>query len=148
MSKLRDNQALRGEVLSHVTLAAKHFSTELAQMRAATDAILDAVDRYLAPATLYQCPPGCLRGLPVHSEGCPNRPEPPNSREPPVIRPLDKAGEWARMSGVDSREPVPPHDFEHGPDLRCVTCGKPDDECEGGGTGRSPGGPPTAGGGK
>lgn len=69
MSKLRDNEALCEEVAAIVI----NTYRDLAASALATGLILDAVDRHLAPKTLYQCPPGCLRGLPVHSEGCPNR---------------------------------------------------------------------------
>jgi hypothetical protein len=73
---------------------------------------LDAVDRHLAshaapPAvpgeppipwlpqliaeptrTLFQCPSWCLRGLPIHSEGCPNRPPAdPTGAEPGTGKP-------------------------------------------------------------
>ena len=46
----------------------------------AVSRILDAIDRRTPaappepPRTRYECPLGCLRGLPIHSDGCPNKP--------------------------------------------------------------------------
>ncbi len=38
--------------------------------------------------TLFQCPSWCLRGLPIHSEGCPNRPPAdPTGAEPGTGKP-------------------------------------------------------------
>lgn len=112
MSKLRNNQALFLELRD---IFGWHGNTDT------IGAALDAVDRHLAqggPAS--DLATACeLLDLARRGEwmNCAERidaflrfhpPAPPDSREPPPRRPLDKAAEWARMSGVDSREPVPP----------------------------------------
>lgn len=75
MSRLRSDDKLRGDIFELV-----HARDQRATVGSRSDhvtAILAAVDRHLTqagPVTRYQCPPNCLQGLPIHSEGCPNRP--------------------------------------------------------------------------
>lgn len=78
MSKLRDDQALRGEVRvrldSYLDNPGEHGA------ECVIEGLCDLFEAHLTqagPVTRYQCPPNCLQGLPIHSEGCPNRPSTP-----------------------------------------------------------------------
>lgn len=78
MSKLRDDQALRGEVRvrldSYLDNPGEHGA------ECVIEGLCDLFEAHLTqagPVTRYQCPPNCLQGLPIHSEGCPNRPAAP-----------------------------------------------------------------------